>query len=430
MATGSQPKTLVNSERLWNDLMSIAELTLPDQPYTRRVFTPMFDKGREWLRTQFVDAGFEVSQDAAGNLIGKIEGTTPGAGTIMIGSHSDTVPSGGRFDGVAGVIAALEIGRTLKKGGRDGTRLKHTLEVVDFLGEEPNIYGLSCVGSRGISGHLSEESLALTEPGGEKLNTALKRIGGEPDKINGAKRSDIKAFFELHIEQGPVLESENIEIGIVTGIVGIRRIEIVFMGEADHAGTTPMNLRKDAGAALAETIVFIRKIAEEYSTIGLGHFVATVGVMEVEPNAINVVPQRARLIIDARSENSELMERFLEEVTRSAATAAESYRVKCDGPKILSDSIASICNAKLKTLLGECARDMGLTTRELASGAGHDANFISRIAPAAMVFVPCLRGKSHAPEEWAEPAALAQGANVIAEAILRLDASDGYLETV
>lgn len=128
MATGSQPKTLVNSERLWNDLMSIAQLTLPDQPYTRRVFTPMFDRGREWLRTQFVDAGFEVSQDAAGNLIGKIIGTTPGAGTIMIGSHSDTVPSGGRFDGVAGVIAALEIGRVLKKGGRDGTRLKHTLK--------------------------------------------------------------------------------------------------------------------------------------------------------------------------------------------------------------------------------------------------------------------------------------------------------------
>lgn len=231
----------------------------------------------------------------------------------------------------------------------------------------------------------------------------------------------------MHIEQGPILERENIEIGIVTAIVGIRRIEIIFQGEADHAGTTPMDLRKDAGVALAETIVFIRKIAEEFSTMGLGHFVATVGVTEVEPNAINVVPQRARLIIDVRSENKELMERFLEEVTRSAATAAESYRVKCAGPRILSDSIPSICNAKLKTLLSECARDLNLSTRELASGAGHDAAFISRIAPAAMVFVPCLHGKSHAPEEWAEPSALTQGANVIIEAILRLDANNGYL---
>ena len=427
MTTGSKSKTLVNSERLWKDLMSIAEFTLPDQPYTRRAFTPMFAQGREWLKSKFVEAGFEVSQDAAGNLIGKIPGTTNGAGTIMLGSHSDTVPSGGRFDGVAGVIAALEIGRVLKESG---IKFKHDIELVDFLAEEPNVYGLSCVGSRGITGNLSADSLSVTEPGGEKLSEAIKRVGGEPDKISGAKRSDIKAFFELHIEQGPILEKEKIEIGLVTAIVGIRRIEIVFNGEADHAGTTPMDLRRDAAVALAETIVFIRKIAEEFAVIGLGHFVATVGVVEVQPNAINVVPQSARLIIDARSENRELMDRFVEEVSRSAATAAESYRVSCDGPKILSDSIPSICDDKLRTLLGHCAKDLGLTTRELASGAGHDAAFLSRVAPSAMVFVPCLRGKSHAPEEWAEPVALAAGANVITEAIIRFDSDADYLATI
>lgn len=402
--------------------MSIAELTLKDQPYTRRAFTPMFAQGRDLLKTKFTEAGFEVSQDAAGNLIGKIPGTTASAGTIMVGSHSDTVPSGGRFDGVAGVIAALEIGRVIKESG---LKFKHDIELVDFLAEEPNVYGLSCVGSRGITGNLSSESLALAEPGGEKLSEAIKRVGGEPDRIPDAKRSDIKAFFELHIEQGPILEKEKIEIGLVTAIVGIRRIEIVFNGEADHAGTTPMDLRRDAAVALAETIVFIRKIAEEFAMMGLGHFVATVGVVEVQPNAMNVVPQSARLIIDARSESGELMDRFVEEVSRSAATAAESYQVSCAGPKILSDSPPSICDNKLRRLLGNCAKDLGLTTRELASGAGHDAAFLSRVAPAAMVFVPCLRGKSHAPEEWAEPAALAAGANVITEAMIRFDAASG-----
>jgi N-carbamoyl-L-amino-acid hydrolase len=418
MTAGAKSKALVNSERLWHDLMAIAEFTQPDQPYTRRAFTPLFAKGRHWLTEKFTEAGFDVSLDAAGNLIGKITGTTPGAGTIMLGSHSDTVPSGGRFDGVAGVVAALEIGRILKESN---FKVKHNIEIVDFLAEEPNVYGLSCVGSRGITGNLDEKMLAFIEPAGETLGEAIKRVGGAPEKISSAKRSDVRAFFELHIEQGPILEKEKLDIGLVTAIVGIRRIEIVFNGEADHAGTTPMNLRRDAAVALAETVVFIRKIAEEYASCGEGHFVATVGVIEIQPNAMNVVPQSARLVIDARSESRPLIDRFLEEVTRTAATAAESYRVECAGPKLLSDSIPSICDANLRDLLSSCAKHLGLTTMDLASGAGHDAAFLSRIAPAAMVFVPCLRGKSHAPEEWAEPSALAAGANVIVEAIMRFD---------
>lgn len=411
-------KTLVNSERLWNDLMSIAKLTLPEQPYTRRAFTPMFAEGRAWLAQKFAEANFAVRQDTAGNLIGKIEGTTPGAGTVMLGSHSDTVPGGGRFDGVAGVIAALEIGRALKERGH---RLRYDIEIVDFLAEEPNVYGLSCVGSRGMSGYLTDEGLSLTEPGGEKLSQALLRVGGDPQKISLARRLDIKAFFELHIEQGPVLEQEKIEIGLVTAIVGIRRIEVVFKGEADHAGTTPMSTRRDAGIALAQTMVEIRKCADELAASGAGHFVATVGVVDVAPNAINVVPQTARLIIDARSETPQMMEHFFGYVKAAAEQSASKYRVDLEGPKILSDSAASICDKDLRILLGDCARDLGLSTREMASGAGHDAAFISRIAPTAMVFVPCWRGKSHAPEEYAEPEALAAGANVIVEALLRFD---------
>ena len=218
--------------------MALADITDPARPYTRRSFTALFLEGRAWLAQRFTEAGLATRIDTAGNLIGRIEGNNPEVGVIVIGSHSDTVPSGGRFDGIAGVATGLEIVRALRQSG---TRLDHTIEIIDFLAEEPSEYGLSCVGSRGMTGSLEDKMLDLTEPGGEKLRDALRRVGGNPDRLIEAKRSDVSAFLELHIEQGIVLESRSLDIGVVTSIVGIRRIEIVFQGEADHAGTTPMS---------------------------------------------------------------------------------------------------------------------------------------------------------------------------------------------
>jgi N-carbamoyl-L-amino-acid hydrolase len=403
----------IDADRFWADLMKIAEFTEPGKPYTRRSFSPLFLQARSWLKERFEAAGLTVSYDAAGNLIGRLVGTKSGAGTIMMGSHSDTVNGGGRFDGVAGVIAALEIARTLKE---QGFKPRHNLEFVDFLAEEPNAFGLSCVGSRGMCGFLEERMLAYAAPEGETLGEAINRVGGNFAGIEQGKRSDIKAFFELHIEQGPILENECHDIGLVTAIVGIRRIEIIFRGEADHAGTTPMKLRRDAAAAMAEAMVYVRKMAEGLSVQNDGYFVATVGVVEVQPNGANVVPESARMIIDVRAENRDVMERFASALDTTTAAIAAAYRVDRDGPNILSE---------LRNLLGQCAKDMRLSTRDLASGAGHDCAFIAKIAPAAMVFVPCRKGKSHASEEWAEPDALAEGANVIAEAIMRFDAEAG-----
>lgn len=418
MTATSTSATAVDADRFWKDLMAIAEFTLPDLPYTRRSFSPLFLKGRQWLTERMTEAGLAVTIDPAGNLIGTLAGTEPGLGTIMIGSHSDTVSGGGRFDGVAGVIAALEIARTLKQ---HGYKPRHNIEVVDFLAEEPNDFGLSCVGSRGMSGFLDDTMLAYKAPGGETLAQGITRVGGTPEKIKAGTRCNVRAFFELHIEQGPILENECIEIGLVTGIVGIRRIEIIFRGEADHAGTTPMYLRRDAAAAAAETMVHIRRLAEGLALAGEGHFVATTGVVEVQPNAANVVPQTARLVIDARSESRPLMERFFAAVDTTSAAVASSLRVERDKLNVLSDSMPALCDAKLRELLGQCAKQLMLSTRDLASGAGHDAAFISRIAPAAMVFVPCRKGKSHAAEEWADQDALAYGANTIVEAIMRVD---------
>ncbi len=413
-------KSVVDADCLWQDLMDIAQFTDPQTPYTRRVFSPLFVSARKWLAQRFTDCGLATHTDFAGNLIGRLKGSDENAGTIMIGSHCDTVEGGGRFDGIAGVIAALEIGRSFLK---HGFKSKHNLEIVDFLGEEPNVFGLSCVGSRAMSGLLQERMLGYSDSTGDTLRNALERVGAFPDRIADSKRSDVKAFFELHIEQGPILEKERIDIGLVTAIVGIRRIEITFIGEADHAGTTPMNLRRDASVAMAETVSVIHKLAKDLSQAGEGHFVATTGVIEVQPNAANVVPQRARLLIDARSESQEMMERFYADLEAATAQIAHHLNVELDGPNIVSNTTPATCDESLRSLLGTCARDLGFSTCQLASGAGHDAAFISHIAPAAMVFVPCRRGKSHAAEEWAEPEALAKGANTIAEAIMRFDQS-------
>ena len=398
--------------------MALAEITDPEHPYTRRSFSPLFLQGRAWLAKRFADAGLAVRIDTAGNLIGRLDGADPSLGLIAIGSHSDTVPSGGRFDGIAGLATGLEVVRSLA-----GMRLGHAIEVIDFLAEEPSEYGLSCVGSRGMVGALDASMLDLTEPGGEKLRDALRRVGGDPDRLEESRRQDIKAFLELHIEQGIVLESRSLDVGVVTSIVGIHRIEIVFEGAADHAGTTPMALRHDALVAAANTVAAVRRIAEQLAAEGPDHFVATVGILSVEPGASNVVPARCRLVIDARSTNSALTRRFVEAVERDSATYAAAAHVERTSLVTLSDAPPIACDPVLREALRRGAQELGLGETDLASGAGHDAAFMSRICPSAMIFVPCRNGKSHAPEEWADQEAIARGAAVVLQAVKSLDQS-------
>ncbi|MDB5640383.1 MAG: Zn-dependent hydrolase [Bradyrhizobium sp.] len=410
----------LDADRLWADVMALAEITDPARPYTRRSFTPLFLEGRAWLAQRFADAGLATRIDTSGNLIGRIEGRNSGLGVIAIGSHSDTVPSGGRFDGIAGIATGLEIVRALRESG---TWLDHTIEIIDFLAEEPSEYGLSCVGSRGMTGSLDETMLTLTEPAGETLRDALRRVGGDPDQLDRAKRDDIRAFLELHIEQGIVLESRSVDVGIVTSIVGIRRIEVVFQGEADHAGTTPMALRHDALVAAAHTVASVRRIAEQLTAEGPDYFVATVGILAVDPSASNIVPGRCRLVIDARTTNPALTARFVDTIGRESAAYAAAARVTRASFKTLSDGPPVACDSNLRSALRQGARDLGLGEMDLPSGAGHDAAFMSRICPAAMVFVPCRKGKSHAPEEWADREAVAAGAAVIYQAVKALDQS-------
>ena len=408
----------INGDRLWADLNALARITDPDQPYTRRSFSSLFLKGRKWIRQRAEEAGSVVRLDAGGNMICRMDGREPSVGTIMIGSHSDTVSSGGRFDGATGVISALEVLRTLRESGKT---LRHAIEIVDFLAEEPTEYGLSCIGSRAMAGELSSKMLGYGNSAGECLAAAIDRIGGAASRLETARRTDVAAFFELHIEQGAVLEANGIDLGIVTSVVGITRVEIGFAGRADHAGTTPMKLRQDAGLAAAQTITFVADQARVYAAAGRGHFVGTTGVVNFAPNAANVVPGDAHIVVEARGEDQALVHEFMAALEKRTSAIAADCKVRRTTWSVLSNTKPAEFDSGLRDLLEKCAGDLGYSTLAIASGAGHDAAFMTRIAPSAMVFVPCREGRSHTPEEWAEPEAIAAGTAAIYEAVLRFD---------
>ena len=408
----------IDSDRLWQDLMALAAISDPQNPYTRRSFSPLFLEGRDWLKARFEEAGLTVRLDAAANLIGRLDGAESDAPVIMLGSHSDTVPSGGRFDGPAGVLAALEAVRAMKAADY---RPRHAIEIVDFLAEEPSEYGVSCVGSRAMAGMLEDKMLAYTNPAGEKLSDAMARVGADIAHLDRARRDDIAGYLELHIEQGVVLQNNKVDLGLVTAIVGITRVEVVFDGAADHAGTTLMELRKDASLAAAQMLLFVSAQAQSFAARKQGHFVATTGILEIHPNASNVVPGRARMVFDIRAEDHAMIGTFLAELDAESHAAAGRFGVVRSKFNILSSTRPTICDRHLLDLLNRGAEALGYSTMPLASGAGHDAAFVARIAPSAMLFIPCRDGKSHAPEEWTEKHQVAAGAATLYEAVRLMD---------
>ena len=404
----------VSAARIAADIEALAAITEPDRPWTRRAFTPVYRQGRDYLAEQFRAAGLAPRIDAAGNLIGHRSGRRPERGTIMIGSHSDTVPDGGRFDGVAGVVAALEVARALAE---TGIELEHDLEIVDFLAEEVSIFGVSCIGSRGLVGERPADWLER-QADGFSLRQAIAEVGGHPDILE--TRRDIRAFLELHIEQGPVLENEGLEIGVVTTIAGVTRIELVVNGRADHAGTTPMEGRCDALSAAARLVLAIEALGRDLAR-GPAHFAATVGEFEIAPNAANVVPSRARMLIDARSEKRADMETFMAAIPELVAAEAAASGVTIEPPLTISDNFPTPCHEDVVDVLEDAAAALGTRHRRMVSGAGHDTAFMTSVTRAGMIFIPCRGGRSHTPEEWAETAEIALGAATLLEAVRRLD---------
>ncbi len=409
----------IQKQRLWSGVEKLASsFTIPDAPYTRRAFTEQFDLAREWLRTRYKDAGLSVSLDIGGNLIGKRDGTDAGLAPIMTGSHMDTTPKGGRFDGIAGVLAGLEVAETLND---HGARLRHPLEVIDFLSEEPSEYGVSCIGSRALVGKLEPDMLDNMAPDGTLLRNGIDKAGGDSNSLATAIRdkNSIAGFIELHIEQGPVLETEGLEIGIVTDIVGITRVDINVIGQAAHSGTTPMHLRRDALIGAAKIIDKIESSAQELAK-GEAYLVATIGRLFVIPNGSNVIPGKVDMTMEVRSNNMSVAASFVDDILKYARDVCTDRELEFSS-HVVSDSPIMVCDKNIQGVIHEACKASDYSYKYMPSGAGHDASYIAQIGPSGMIFIPCLNGRSHCPEEWVEPEQLATGAQVLLDAILALD---------
>jgi N-carbamoyl-L-amino-acid hydrolase len=406
-----------NAERVERDITTLSTFVDPDQPgWTRRPFTRWYEEARAWLRNEMETAGLHVKVDAAANLIGRREGATPDLAPILVGSHIDTVQGGGRFDGVIGVVGALELARRLHETGR---LLRQPLEIIDFTAEEPTDFGISAVGSRGMVGALEPDMLTATDSSGRTLRDALAAIGGRPSDLAAEARreGDVAVYLELHIEQGPILEQEGLTLGVVTGIVGIERVRITVIGQPSHAGTTPMSLRHDALCGAAEMILAFERLCRTKSDAGI---VGTVGRLSVEPNAANVVPGKVEFLAEVRCINTETSKDVLGEFEAQATDLALKRGVEVEFEQVTSNLPVQIQPAVLE-ILQVASEKTASPALLLPSGAGHDANQMAHIAPVGMLFVPSRGGLSHCPEEWTEKEAILKGVEALIRAVLLYD---------
>jgi beta-ureidopropionase / N-carbamoyl-L-amino-acid hydrolase len=335
---------------------------------------------------------------------------------LVIGSHTDTVAGGGRFDGPLGVLGAIEVARCIRDSGR---KLRHELRVVDFLGEEPNDFGLSCVGSRAVAGTLTADHLAARDPSGRTLAEALESTGANPRRIHEAAwaANTVGAFVELHIEQGPVLEHAGVPLGVVSGIAGIERVVATFDGQADHAGTTPMDARHDALCAAADAVLAVERLASEGQSAGVG----TAGRIEAMPGALNVVPARVQLWAEFRSVDGAWLDSRHRAFEKAVSEAGRKRGVGA-AVKRLSRTEPVVTSTEVRTAMTEAIGSLGLDYALLPSGAGHDTVQMSRLGPVGMLFVPSVGGRSHCPEEMTSAEHLEAGVAALLATLLVLDA--------
>jgi N-carbamoyl-L-amino-acid hydrolase len=404
-----------SAARLAADLRALEAFTRPERPYTRRAFSDEDRAARRWLAGRMAEAGLVLAVDAAGNQIGRRSG--PGAAPVlMIGSHLDTVEAGGRYDGVAGVLAGLEVARCLDAGGY---RLAHPLEVVNFTCEEPSEFGLSTIGSRAMSGKLdAATAVRLRDRAGRTLAAAVDSVGGRGAELDAARRApgDLLRYLELHIEQAASLDRAGVPLGIVTAIAAPSRYRVAVRGRQDHAGGTPMGDRRDAAAAAAEVVLLVERLARE---AGRG-MVGTVGVVELRPGMVNVVPGEAELLVDFRGVDPAAIAETLARFETGTAEIASRRGIAIEWTSLMRDAPLAI-DPGMVAAAEAAARAVGAPWRRLTSGASHDANHVAALCPIGLLFIPCRDGRSHCPEEWAEAEHLATGAAVLLELLLRLD---------
>ena len=403
----------VDADRLRADFDALAAIgATADRGVERETFSAAHLAARAWFLERTDAAGLEARIDGAANHSAVLPSRDPAARTLLLGSHLDSVKRGGRFDGALGVVCALEVLRAVQEAGLE---LPVSLEAIDFTDEEGSFIGT--LGSLALAGQLTEQDLSAPRCGREILVAELARLGLTNEGILGARRdpASLAGYLELHVEQGPVLEHERIDIGIVTGIVGAASLRVVFEGEARHAGTTPMEARRDAAVGAAAFVVGVRElVVRDYPGA-----VATVGDIRVEPGSFNVVPGRATLLLECRSLDPDELDALERSLIGLARATADAHGLDVTVEPVGRDAPARTAET-VRVAIAGAASDIGLTTMELPSGAGHDARSLAAITPSGMVFVPSQGGISHDPAEETAWADCLNGANVLLGAALRL----------
>ena len=392
----------------WLDGLELAECSEDPAELTRRYLTPEHARAAELIMRRMREAGMRARLDAVGNVVGSFPGRRPGARRLILGSHQDTVRNAGKYDGALGVMLPIACLRSLHERGE---RLDYPIDVIAFGDEEGLRFQATLFGSRAVAGSLDSETLQAVDEDGVHLHEAMRSFGLDPDAVAdaGYDRDEVAAYVEVHIEQGPVLEAEDLPVGVVTSIAGAVRLRVEVMGRAGHAGTVPMHLRRDALAAASEAVIAVERICRETpGTVG------TVGMLRTVSGAVNVIPGVVEFTIDVRGESDERRRIALDRIDRAFAEIADRRGVLFDCVPT-HETGARQCSPWLMRRLGEAVEAEGFEVRRLPSGAGHDAMAMAHLTDIGMLFVRCEGGISHHPAE----SMTAEDAGVAARVLLR-----------
>lgn len=405
---------MINQDRLWDHLMQLSTIGKQESGGVTRLSFTEEERAAKDLVTSFMkEAGLHVYEDAVGNLIGRKEGKNPEAPVVLVGSHVDSVYNGGNFDGPLGVLAGVEVLQTMNE---QGVIPDHPIEVIAFTDEEGARFSYGMIGSRGIAGRLTQSELLPTDKEGISIAEAMLKYGFNPAKIGNAVRpmGSVKAYVELHIEQGKVLESKQLSVGIVSGLAGPLWLKFIVEGEAGHAGTTPMRLRRDPLAAAAQIMQIIETEAAKTGTT-----VGTVGQLQLVPGGINIIPGRVEFSLDLRDVSQAVIDQVEQQIRQKAEQICHERGVSLQ-IEVLQRIAPVPCAEIVQDAANQACETLGFTSFSLSSGAGHDCMQLVDLCPVGMIFARSKNGISHNPAEWSSKEDCADSTSVLYHTVLRL----------
>ena len=407
-----KPNYTVSKERLLKNLKKLSEFGINKNNGNDRVAYSDYDiQAREYLKEYMKNLGLKVHVDYAANIVARKEGSNKKLRPIIFGSHIDAVPNGGHYDGPLGVISGIE---TLETILDNKIITSHPLELIIFTNEEGGVFG-----SRALAGKLNNDALEIKTASGFTNGEGVDRLGGNQKRIFEVIKSsnDYHAFVELHIEQGNILNKSNVDIGVVTGIVGLKWWDVVIEGFANHAGTTPMDERKDPMITAADFILLVRKVISELP----GNQVGTVGKIEAYPGAPNVIPEKVKLSLEIRDLDENKIDFLFSEIEKKAKMLASKNETTISFSSIDINASPALMNKQIQSLIIDAANELNYSFKKMPSGAGHDAQDMAIIVPSGMIFIPSVDGISHSPKEFSSDEDVYKGANILLNTILKLD---------